>query len=142
MTEGPNGLQYQIQNSSVSVLNIHIDTAVHWIGIIAGCVHFPPFFCQHRFEQFLLYVKRICFVHILGCVGVGQSENIHFVAESRGGATVVCWDFPSETYSNIEVCNSVNVSFTNISFENCGPLSPNVFFNHSSGIVFDGCIFM
>ena len=82
------------------------------------------------------------FVHILGCVGVGQSQNVHFVAESRGAATVVCRDFPSETYDNIEVCNSVNVSFTNISFENCGPLSPNIFFNRSSGIVFDGCIFM
>jgi hypothetical protein len=81
------------------------------------------------------------FVHNPGCVGIGQSENVHFVAESRGGATVVCREFPSETFDNIEVCNSDNVSFTNISFENCGPLSPNVFFSHSSGIVFDECVF-
>lgn len=77
----------------------------------------------------------------LGCVGVGQSQDVHFVAESRSGATVVCGDFPSETYDNIEVCQSVNVSFTHINFENCGPLSPNVFVNYSSGILFDGCVF-
>ena len=29
-------------------------------------------------------------MRILGCVGVGQSHNVHFVAESRGGGHRGC----------------------------------------------------
>ena len=88
-----------------------------------------------------LCINHCMLLHTLGCVGVVQSQNVQFIAENPGGATMTCGDFPSETYNNLQVCSSTNVSFTNIRFENCGPLSPNIFVNYSSGIVFDGCIF-
>ena len=101
---------------------------------------------QPGVEASICCIFITCFVYqtiTLGCVGVGQSQNVHFVAESHGGATLTCQDFPGEagTYDNIEFCNSANVSFTGIRFENCGPVSANVFFNYTSGILFDGCTF-
>ena len=80
----------------------------------------------------------------LGSVDIDQSRNVHFIAEESKDTIVMCANFPGKCKASsdgFKISNSTNVTFTNIRFENCGPLSANVFVSRSSGIVFDGCVF-
>lgn len=98
------------------------------------CIHMMSFILKGTLLSLYMCINS-------GCVGVGQSQNVQFISENPRQATITCRDFPGTSFDNLEVCDSVNVSFTNIRFENCGPVAPNIFVNYSRGIVFDGCHF-
>lgn len=76
------------------------------------------------------------------CIGITDSEGVRIVAETSRRATIECAQSPnSKEFDNLFVCEVHGIVFRGIVFENCGPLSPNVFLNSSSNITFEGCIF-
>ena len=84
--------------------------------------------------------------HLTDCVRVHNANNIIFRrALDSSEVTIECVSYPNNipgNYDNVVVCNSNNVRFEGIKFTKCGPQSPNVFVNSSSGVVFEDCIFM
>lgn len=76
----------------------------------------------------------------IGCISITQSTDISFEAINEGKAIIKCAT-SSDIYNNLIFCGTQNVTFTGVNFEECGPLSSNVFFNGSSDILFDRCVF-
>lgn len=74
-------------------------------------------------------------------MGITESTNIRFQAVNEGAAIIKCATASDDTYSNIFVCGSSNISFLGVRFEECGPDSSNVFFNDSLDISFESCVF-
>lgn len=84
--------------------------------------------------------------HLNGCIGIVASANITIRSLNNDKNVIIeCESFPNNivrNYDNIYVCGSSHVTFRGIHFTRCGPQSPNVFLNSSSGLVFDNCTFM
>ena len=84
--------------------------------------------------------------HLDGCIGIVGATNITIQAQDiNDDVTIECETFPNdvfENYDNVYVCGSQGVTFRGVQFTRCGPQSPNVFLNSSSGLVFDNCTFM
>lgn len=83
-------------------------------------------------------------VHRLsGCIGITDSEAVRIMAAvPNRRATIECAQSPNlNKFDNLFVCEVRGIVFRGIMFENCGPLSPNVFLNSSSNISFEDCIF-
>ena len=84
--------------------------------------------------------------HLNGCVGVVGATNITIQSQNiKDDVIIECESFPNDivgNYDNLYVCGSSDVTFRGIQFTRCGPQSPNVFLNSSSGLLFDNCTFM
>ena len=82
-------------------------------------------------------------VHTLGgCIGITGSLSVRVEAVMERQAIIECGQPPStDTFNNIFVCEVNGITFSGVIFENCGPVSPNVFLNSSSNISFEGCVF-
>ena len=84
--------------------------------------------------------------HLNGCIGIVEATNITIQSQNIDeDVTIECESFPNDivgNYDNIYVCGSSDVTFRGIQFTRCGPQSPNVFLNSSSGLLFDNCTFM
>lgn len=79
---------------------------------------------------------------LLGCIAILQGENVTIEAENIGEATIKCNRFDNaEVMDNIQSCYTRGLTFRGINFEGCGPLSPNVFLNRSTGVLFEDCKF-
>ena len=81
---------------------------------------------------------------LTGCVGILGGRNVTVEAEHFGEATVTCETFPNlipNNFDNLFVCGTSGISFRGVRFEECGPVSPNVFINGSSDILFQECTF-
>ena len=112
-----------------------INKALGYVSCDATCDN------QEPFENVVLRLEDGTH-RLTGCVGIVESRNITLRAANWRQAVVKCERFPNnETFDNLVVCNSENITFEGIRFENCGPQSPNVFLNRSSDILFDGCKF-
>ena len=84
--------------------------------------------------------------HLEGCVGIVGASDITIQSRSSNEEVVIeCETFPNNRvgdYGNLYVCGSSGVTFRGILFTRCGPQTPNVFLNSSSGILFDNCTFL
>ena len=84
--------------------------------------------------------------HLEGCVGiVGATEITLQPRDINDDVIIECESFPnneSGNYDNLYVCGSSNITFRGIQFTRCGPESPNIFLNSSSGLLFDNCTFV
>ena len=81
--------------------------------------------------------------HLEGCIGIVGGSNITIQSSSRD-AVIECETFPNnivENYDNIYICGTSGIAFRGLQFTRCGPQSPNMFLNASSGILFDNCTF-
>ncbi len=73
---------------------------------------------------------------------LGYSTNITFQAAINSSPIIRCVSYPNnDTYDNIFGCSVDGLSFEGITFEECGPISSNVFIHGSTNIRFDSCIF-
>lgn len=80
---------------------------------------------------------------LLGCIGISGGTNIT-IESTTDDVVIECESFPNdivENYDNIYVCGTHGMTFRRIQFSHCGPQSPNVFLNDSSGILFEDCLF-
>lgn len=84
--------------------------------------------------------------HLNGCIGVVGATNITIQSRNiKDDVIIECQSFPNNVvgnYDNIYVCGCSDVTFRGIQFTRCGPQSPNVFLNSSTGLLFDNCTFM
>ena len=82
-------------------------------------------------------------VHQLqSCIGINMGSNITVEAENLGQATIKCVVFDNmDVEDNIQSCMTNGLVFRGINFEECGPLSPNVFLNYSTDVLFEDCSF-
>ncbi|CAI7990699.1 hypothetical protein GBAR_LOCUS524 [Geodia barretti] len=81
---------------------------------------------------------------LTACLGILQASNltIRSRGDAPGDVIIECATVPNnDYYDNLYVCGSERVRFQGLVFRKCGPFSPNVFLNHSSGLVFDNCTF-
>lgn len=81
---------------------------------------------------------------LTGCVGIVGGRNVAVEAENLGGATITCETFPNlipNNFDNLFVCGTSGITFRGVRFEGCGPVSPNVFLNASSDVLFHECTF-
>ena len=80
-----------------------------------------------------------------GCVGILGGTNITIQSASDDVHVLIeCESYPNNAvgrYDNIFVCGTCGITFRHIQFSHCGPESPNVFLNASSGILFEDCLF-
>ena len=76
------------------------------------------------------------------CIAIVNGINMRFEALTAGKAVIRCAppDDMSEEFGNIYFCNSHNITFSGIVFEECG-LESNVFFTTSTDISFEDCTF-
>ena len=73
---------------------------------------------------------------------LGKSKNITFQADTESTPIVKCAYFPNTgNYDNIFGCQVDGLVFEGITFQECGPISSNVFIYSSSNIKFDSCTF-
>ena len=84
--------------------------------------------------------------HLSQCLGIFNATNVTFRSRdsSSDDVKIECATFPNDVvgnYDNLFVCGSEGIRFEGLLFRRCGPESPNVFLNYSSGIVFDRCTF-
>ena len=81
--------------------------------------------------------------HLLGCIGILGGSNIT-IQSATNDVVIECESFPNdivENYDNIYMCRTSGITFRRIQFSRCGPQSPNVFLNASSGVLFEDCLF-
>ena len=74
------------------------------------------------------------------CLAIVRGANITIEAENTGQAVVTCSNDTNATRSII-TCHTEGITFRGIRFENCGPLSPNIFVSHSSEVLVEDCSF-
>ena len=83
--------------------------------------------------------------HLQGCVGIVGATNVTIQSHDLTDDVIIeCETFPNNVvgnYDNLYVCGSAGVTFRGVQFTRCGPQSPNIFLNSSSGVVFDNCTF-
>ena len=81
--------------------------------------------------------RRVC---------IASSANVTLVADLTGGASVYCARFPNSdtvnaTYDNLYVYNTSGMVFRGLNFQNCGPVTANVYVNSSLDVTFEECTF-
>lgn len=83
-------------------------------------------------------------VHVIDdCVGIKFGTNISIEAVNTGNAIIKCGRFPSSRRfeTGLVSCNTNGLTFSGVSFELCGPYTPNVFINRSRDVLFEDCMF-
>lgn len=125
----------ELENSSIHVPCKTINKALGEIGCSSSCENNQPLHDS--------VVKLSDGVHILqDCIAILQGENVTIAAENTGMATIKCTNFGNtEVWDNIVSCETSGLEFKGINFEGCGPLSPNVFINGSTDVLFKDCNF-
>lgn len=84
--------------------------------------------------------------YIVHRVCTASSVNVTLVADHSGQASIYCTLFPNNntvnmTYDNVFVYNTSGLTFRGLNFQNCGPVTSNVFVNSSSDVTFEDCTF-
>ena len=99
--------------------------------------------CENANPLFNSVLKLSDGTHKLqSCIGILQGENITIEADNHGEATIRCVSFRNKKMAdNIQSCMTKGLVFRGINFEGCGPLSPNVFINRSTDVLFEDCTF-
>ena len=73
---------------------------------------------------------------------LGYSTNVNFQADTDSSPTIRCVSYPNyDSYDNIFGCSVDGLTFAGITFEECGPISSNVFIHNSTNIRFKSCTF-
>lgn len=77
------------------------------------------------------------------CVGVKLGSNVSIEAVNLTGYAIVrCGSLSSQKLeTGMASCNTNGLKFRGITFEHCGPFTPNVFINYSTNVLFEDCVF-
>ena len=124
-----------LTNTSTQVPCRTINRALGNTGCSRSCSNEDPLYDS--------VVKLKDGVHQLqSCIGISMGRNITIEAQNLGQATIKCVVFGNmDVKDNIQSCMTNGLVFRGINFEGCGPLSPNVFLNSLTDVLFEDCTF-
>lgn len=90
-------------------------------------------------------VRLLDGVHRLAdCIAIGGGQNVTVEAVNNGQASVECAYYPDNQmhrWDGLRSWQTVGLTFKGVRFEHCGYISPAVFLNHSTEVVFEDCVF-
>lgn len=87
-------------------------------------------------------VRLLDGVHRLSdCIAVDGGQNVTIESVNSGQASVECANDMMQSLDGIRSCQTEGLTFRGVRFEYCRYLSPAVFLNRSSEIMFEDCVF-